>query len=72
MINRTEPKLIGNIETNEFRAGQTNARTEGKRQEYLRSPSSNESLSVMVNEQDIVLTRSAGNAEVRKNTHTTR
>ena len=64
MKNRTKPKLIGHIKTNEFHAGQTNARTEGKRQEYLRSPSSNESLLVMVNEQDSVLPRSAGNAEV--------
>ena len=63
MLNRTEPKLTGNIETNEFRVGQTTSRTEGKRPEYLRIPSSNESLSVMVNKQDIVLCRSARNAE---------
>ena len=48
-LNRAEPKLIGNIETSEFCVGKTTSRTEGKRQEYLRSPSSNESLLVIVN-----------------------
>ena len=62
-LNRTEPKLIANIKTSKFCVDKTTSRTEGKRQEYLKSPSLNESLSVVVNKQDIVLCISARNAE---------